>query len=67
MKKVEDLLKEILYELKEIKKEIRADGSNSNLNPIEMKVSMGEDLFVEKVIDSINAKSRISGRTKIVV
>lgn len=62
---MEDILREILYELKEIRKEIRADGSNSN--PIKLKVTLGEEVLAEKVIDAINKESRISERTKIAV
>lgn len=55
---MEDILREILYELKEIRKEIRADGSNSN--PIKLKITLGEEVLVEKVIDAINKESRLT-------
>ena len=62
---MEDILREILYELKEIRKEIRADGSNSN--PIECKVKIGEDVITEKVIKKINDRNRLLRDTTISV
>ena len=55
---MEDILREILFELKEIRKEIRADADNSN--PVKLEVTLGEDVLVEKVIDSMNRSSRLS-------
>ena len=55
---MEDILREMLYELKEIRKEIRADGDDSN--PIKLKITLGEEVLVEKVIDAINRGSRLT-------
>lgn len=47
---MEDILREILYELKEIKK-----------NNATIEVKMNDDVITEKVIKNINAKNRIQG------
>lgn len=60
---MEDILKEILYELKGIRKEIRV--IESNPNPKEIKISIGEDLILEKVVNSLNEKNRLTGETVI--
>lgn len=57
---MEKLLEEILYELKGIRKEIRVAGNNPN--PLEMKLMVGEDVIVEKVVDSINKEMKKQGR-----
>jgi len=59
---MEDLLKEILYELKKINNSL--DGES---NPIKLKVKLGEEVIAEKVINNINKQSRLNGRTTIVV
>ena len=53
---MEDVLKEILYELKEIRKEIRVVGGNSN--PKEVKVTIGEDT----IINTLNKEMKNQGR-----
>jgi RNA-binding protein YhbY len=60
---MEEILKEILNELKEIRKELNKDNSD----PIELKVAIGDDVVIEKVIEEINKQSRLSGKTRIVV
>ena len=55
---MEDILRDMLYELKERRKEIRADGDDSN--PIKLKITLGEEVLVEKVIDAINRGSRLT-------
>ncbi|QUH21072.1 hypothetical protein [Alkaliphilus sp. B6464] len=60
---MEEILREILYELKEMRKEL----SSNEGNPIELKVTIGEDVIVEKVISNINKQNRISGKTVITV
>lgn len=57
---MEDLLKEILFELKKINNKLYQEGAN-------IKVTIDEDVLVEKVIDSINGQNRISGKTTIAV
>ncbi len=62
---MEEILKEILYELKEIRKELNKDNPNSD--PIELKVSIGNDVITEKVISNINRQNRIAGKTTVIV
>ncbi|GFN35384.1 hypothetical protein [Tepidimicrobium xylanilyticum] len=51
---MEDILREILYELKEIRKEIKKNNAT-------IEVKMNDDVITEKVIKNINAKNRIQG------
>lgn len=62
---MEDILREILFELKEIKKEIRADGNSSN--PIEIKLLIDEDVIVKKVIKTINNSNKLSKDVTLLV
>lgn len=62
---MEDILREILFELKEIKKEIRADGNSSN--PIEIKLLIDEDVIVKKVIKTINNNNKLSKDVTLLV
>ncbi|HBD63510.1 MAG TPA: hypothetical protein DC038_03640 [Clostridiales bacterium] len=63
---MEDLMKEILHELKEIKKEIKGSGT-SNLKTVNVKITMDEDEIINDVIKSINAKNMASKDAAIVV
>lgn len=62
---MEEILREILFELKEIKKEIRADGNSSN--PIEIKLLIDEDVIVKKVIKTINNNNKLSKDVTLLV
>lgn len=62
---MEEILKEILMELKEIRKEIRV--IEDNPNPLDMKITIKEDMLVEKVIKSINTENRRSYGANITV
>lgn len=50
---MEDILREILYELKEIRKEVK--GNNAT---VEIKID--DDVIAEEVIENINKSSRLS-------
>ena len=58
---MEDILKEILYELKGIRQAL--DKGNN----IPLTITMGDDVIAEKVVSNINRQNRISGKTGIVI
>ena len=58
---MEEILKDILYELKKINHRLDEES-----NPIKLKVTIGDDVIVEKVIKEINKQARLSGKTTIV-
>ena len=59
---MEEILKDILYELKKINHRLDEES-----NPIKLKVKLDEDVIAEKVINNINKQSRLNGKTTIVV
>ncbi|OZV10798.1 hypothetical protein CIW83_18445 [Tissierella sp. P1] len=72
---MEDILKEILYELKKINhildkntglKEVLENIADSNSYKV-ITVTIGEDVICENVIDNINKENRISGKTVITI
>ena len=57
---MEEILKDILFELKKINHKLYEGNA-----PI--KVTIGEDVIVEKLINRINNQARLNGKTTIVV
>lgn len=68
---MEEILKEILYELKGIRQALDKDYGLKEIldkgSDISLTVTIGDDVVAEKVIKSINAKSRTIGSTTIVI
>ncbi len=60
---MEDILKEILYELKEIRKEL----NKNNPDPLSIKIEIGGEVMAQKVIKEISKQSRLIGKTQIAV
>lgn len=58
---MDDILKEILRELKEMRKELNEE------NDISVVLKIGDEIFLDKVISKINKQNRVNGKTTISV